>query len=71
MVRIGTNKTERLDCIPASYQVIVTIRPKYACPKGRTGVLQAKRRRIFWTVAGPLRRYWRKSPYLSIPNIYR
>ena len=27
---------------PASYRVIVTIRPKYACPKGRTGVVQAK-----------------------------
>lgn len=42
MVRIGDDKTERLDYIPASYQVIVTIRPKYACPKGRTGVVQAK-----------------------------
>ena len=42
MVRIGEDKTERLDYIPASYQVIVTIRPKYACPKGRTGVVQAK-----------------------------
>ena len=28
--------------IPARYQVIVTIRPKYACSKGRTGVVQAK-----------------------------
>ena len=28
--------------IPARYQVIVTIRPKYACPKGRAGVVQAK-----------------------------
>jgi transposase len=42
MVRIGEDKTERLDQIPACYQVIVTIRPKYACPKGRTGVVQAK-----------------------------
>ena len=42
MVRIGEDKTERLDVIPARYQVIVTIRPKYACPKGRTGVVQAK-----------------------------
>ena len=42
MVRIGEDKTERLDLIPARYQVIVTIRPKYACPKGRTGVVQAK-----------------------------
>jgi len=42
MVRIGEDRTERLDYIPARYQVIVTIRPKYACPKGRTGVVQAK-----------------------------
>jgi transposase len=44
MVRIGEDKIERLDYIPASYQVIVTIRPKYACPKGRTGVVQARAR---------------------------
>ena len=42
MVRIGEDKTERLDYIPARYQVIATIRPRYACPKGRTGVVQAK-----------------------------
>lgn len=42
MVRIGEDRTERLDLIPARYQVIVTIRPKYACPKGRTGVVQAR-----------------------------
>lgn len=42
MVKIGEDRSERLDCIPATYQVIVTIRPKYACPKGRTDVVQAK-----------------------------
>jgi len=42
MVRIGEDRTERLDFIRARYQVIVTVRPKYACPKGRTGVVQAK-----------------------------
>ncbi|WP_110281239.1 IS66 family transposase [Loktanella sp. PT4BL] len=42
MVKIGEDRTERLDYIPARYQVIVTIRPKYACPKGRSGVAQAK-----------------------------
>ncbi|MFT5931151.1 MAG: transposase [Hyphomonas sp.] len=42
MVRIGEDRTERLDYIPASYQVIVTVRPRYACPKGRAGVVQAK-----------------------------
>ena len=42
MVRIGEDRSERLDYIPARYQVVVTIRPRYACPKGRTGVVQAK-----------------------------
>jgi transposase len=42
MLRIGEDRTERLDRVPARYQVIVTIRPKYACPKGRTGVVQAR-----------------------------
>ena len=42
MVRIGEDKTERLDVVPARYQVIVTVRPRYACPKGRAGVVQAK-----------------------------
>lgn len=42
MVRIGEDRSERLDVTPAQFRVIVTIRPRYACPKGRTGVVQAK-----------------------------
>ena len=42
MVKIGEDRSNRLDYIPARYQVIVTVRPKYACPKGRAGVVQAK-----------------------------
>jgi transposase len=42
MVRIGEDRTERLDVIPARYQVIVTVRLRYACPKGRAGVTQAR-----------------------------
>jgi transposase len=41
MVRIGEDRSERLDIIPARYQVIVTVRPRYACPRGRAGVVQA------------------------------
>ena len=41
MVRIGEDRSERLDMIPARFRVIVTIRPRYACPKGRAGVSQA------------------------------
>lgn len=42
MVRIGEDVSERLDIVPAKLRVLVTIRPKYACPKGRSGVAQAK-----------------------------
>lgn len=42
MVRIGEDRSERIDVVPAQYRVIVTIRPKYACPKGRAGVAQAR-----------------------------
>jgi transposase len=42
MVKIGEDRSERLDYLPARYQVIVTVRPRYACPKGRAGVVQAK-----------------------------
>lgn len=41
MVKIGEDCTERLDVTPAQFRVIVTIRPRYACPKGRAGVSQA------------------------------
>ena len=41
MVRIGEDVTERLDIVPAQFRVIVTIRPKYACPTCQEGVHQA------------------------------
>jgi transposase len=41
MVKIGEDRSERLDVTPAQLRVIVTIRPRYACPKGRAGVTQA------------------------------
>lgn len=40
MVRIGEDRAHRLDVVPAQYRVLVTIRPRYACPKGRAGVVQ-------------------------------
>lgn len=42
MVRIGEDRSERLDIVPAQLRVIVTIRPRYACPKSRAGVVQAR-----------------------------
>jgi transposase len=41
MVKIGEDRSERLDVTPAQFRVIVTLRPRYACPKGRAGVAQA------------------------------
>jgi len=32
---------ERLDIVPARFQVIVTVRPRYACRRCDAGVLQA------------------------------
>lgn len=41
MVKIGEDRTERLDCVPAQLRVIVTVRPKYACRTCEAGVTQA------------------------------
>jgi transposase len=41
MQRIGEDRSERLDVIPARFKVIVTIRPKYACRACQEGVVQA------------------------------
>ena len=42
MVRIGEDRTERLDIVPAQLRVIVTVRPKYACRICEEGVTQAR-----------------------------
>ena len=39
--RIGEDRSERLDTVPAQLRVLVTVRPKYACRKCEDGVLQA------------------------------
>jgi len=41
MHRIGEDRTERLDIVPAQLRVIVTMRPKYACRVCTDGVTQA------------------------------
>jgi len=38
--RIGEDKSERLDMVPAQFRVLVTRRPKYACRSCEDGVLQ-------------------------------
>lgn len=52
MHRIGEDRTERLDIIPAQLRVIVTIRPKYACRACTDGVTQAPARP--WLIEGAL-----------------
>lgn len=42
MVRIGEDRSERLDITPVRFRVLVTVRPRYACPTGRAGVVQQK-----------------------------
>src|ERR1700726_524651 len=39
--RIGEDKSERLDMVPAQFRVLVTIRPKYGCRSCEDGVIQA------------------------------
>ena len=41
MHKIGEDRTERLDIVPAQLRVIVTVRPKYACRACTDGVVQA------------------------------
>mgnify|MGYP000725039841 CR=1 FL=1 len=41
MVAIGEDRSDRLDIVPAQLRVLVTVRPRFACPKGRAGVVQA------------------------------
>lgn len=40
-VKIGEDRSERLDIVPARFQVIVTVRPRYACRRCDEGVSQA------------------------------
>lgn len=41
MHRIGEDRSERLDIVPAQLRVIVTVRPKYACRTCTDGVTRA------------------------------
>lgn len=41
MHRIGEDRAERLDVVPAQFRVVVTIRPRYACRACTDGVRQA------------------------------
>src|SRR6056297_1714368 len=41
MHKIGEDRTQRLDIVPAQLRVIVTVRPKYACRACTDGVKQA------------------------------
>lgn len=71
MVRIGEDRADRLDQIPARYQVIVTIRPKSAWPKGRTGVVHAKAPALLLEASWPTEALLAQIAVASIPNICR
>jgi hypothetical protein len=43
---IGEDRSQRLDVVPAQYQVIVTRRPKYACRSDRAAGRPCRRRQI-------------------------
>ena len=51
-VKIGEDRAERLDIVPARFQVIVTIRPKYACRRCDAGISQAAT--PHWLIEGGL-----------------
>ncbi|WP_245454027.1 IS66 family transposase, partial [Bradyrhizobium sp. AC87j1] len=40
--RIGEDRSERLDMVPAQFRVLVTRRPKYACPSCEDGIRQGQ-----------------------------
>ena len=52
LVKIGEDRAERLDIIPARFQVIVTVRPGYACRRCDAGVSQANP--PHWLIEGGL-----------------
>ena len=52
MVKIGEDRAERLDILPARFQVIVTVRPRYACRRCNAGVSQADT--PHWLIEGGL-----------------
>ena len=52
MVKIGEDRTERLDIVPTQLRVIVTVRPNYACRSCEQGVTQALA--PAWLIAGGL-----------------
>jgi len=52
LMKIGEDRAERLDIIPARFQVIVTIRPKYACRRCDAGISQAAT--PHWLIEGGL-----------------
>jgi len=52
MVKIGEDRAERLDIVPARFQVIVTVRPEYACRRCDAGISQAAA--PHWLIEGGL-----------------
>lgn len=66
LVKIGEDRAERLDIVPARFQVIVTVRPRYACRRCDAGVVQADTPN--WLIEGGLPTEAR-SPTSPSPNM--
>ena len=71
MVRIGEDRSERLDIEPAKLRVIVTVRPKYACRTCEQGVVQAAAPAHLIEGGLPTEGPWRRCSFPSMRTICR
>ena len=71
MRRIGEDRSERLDVVPAQLRVLVTIRPRYACRRCEEGVHQRRRRHAPSPAACRPRRCWSRCWWQSTATASR
>ncbi|WP_456794016.1 IS66 family transposase zinc-finger binding domain-containing protein [Bradyrhizobium sp. USDA 4506] len=48
MVRIGEDRSRRLDVTPAQYRVVEAVRPRYACAQDAPACARRRRPPIWW-----------------------
>jgi transposase len=61
MVKIGEDRSEWLDVIPAQYKVIVTVRQNTPVPRDALAWCRPRHLRIYWKTAGRPKPCWRRS----------
>ena len=69
--RIGEDRSERLDMVPAQFRVLVTRRPKYACRSCEDGVVQTPAPARLIESGLPTEATIAKLSYQNMPIIYR